>query len=270
MSKWNVRTTQGIVAADAALKGAPAAGKGKGGAAAGAGAGAAAAPNDAESGLVASNPQFEAAPVTPPVNAIVHADGSVTQLRTGGGVMHNMEFGSVCENRTFVKRISCVLVSIVTLALVIGLLYPTQPQVFVDRNATLQGLRYRAPDSSGIGYVYGNMTMVVQSKTVYDVTVEWMNITGIMGPTGAQMPWNAAVGKLFLPGNARSRFVLPFEQALPVDFPYATFGTWIVRQCLTNGGTMTMKMAFEIQIAALGVNLRLSQPLSDQQAPCYS
>ena len=112
--------------------------------------------------------------------------------------------------------------------------------------------------------------MVVESQTVYDVKVEWMNITGIMGPAGAQMPWKAAVGELFLPGKQRSRFVLPFEQPLPVDFPYATFASWIVRQCIVKGGTMTMQMAFELQLAALGVNLRLSQPMSDQQAPCFA
>ena len=256
MSKWNVRTTAGVVNASQ-LKQPPPQQQMYG--------------VDVESssvpGYTANNPSFKGYGAPSPQSALAPA------VTTGETIRHNRfeDITPALQSKKLWLRFCAFVFFCAAIGVTVGLLYPQQPAVYINRLKTVQQMHFTQPadPTTQYGLLYGNLSMVVTNNNVYGFKISNMNTFGFAGPSNAQMPFSAYVAELDIGGKATDTFSVYVSQALPKNFDYNGFLVWLGQQCLSTG-SMTVSFGFNATVSALGFTLHISEGLTQQQAPCFT
>lgn len=182
-----------------------------------------------------------------------------------GVIPNSQDRSAICHSGKF-RAVCCCFLLVVAAAIVIGVLYPRFPTLYVNRTESAKslGLDRRA----GINTIFGNMSVVFENPNPYEIDIEGVEMEITVGTQSAtQVKFNATLGQFNIPGSQASSQVIPIAVPIPANVNAVALGVDIAADCLRDN-LMSSKVRGVAQVKALGMAMDYNFGPMDVESAC--
>lgn len=146
----------------------------------------------------------------------------------------------------------CLLLFI--LAILLGILYPKLPTVYINREETARTIGVQKDNGTPVR-VYGDIDVNVDNRNVMDIELSEMYLEVLLGKQSiSQVRVSTIIGARTIPGAKVSRHVIPVSIPLPTSLNLIALGLDLAADCLRDN-KMTIVISGQAKLTALGTKM---------------